>query len=437
MAEKKLTSVLPDAVIRFFKKPSAPGILLIFVTIVALIWANSQGSNIYYELWQHKITVGFSGGVISKPLLLWINDGLMAIFFFTIGLEIKREIIAGELSTWKKAAMPLFAALGGMIIPAIIFIAFNKGTPASDGWGIPMATDIAFSLGILSLVGKKVPLTLKIFLTAFAIVDDLGAVLIIAFFYSSKIILSNVALGAFFLIVMIIMNWIGVRNKLAYAIPGIAGIWLAFLLSGVHATVAGVLAALVIPASTAINKQDFKQAIINLAGGIRASKGKETRFLSKDEQSVVTSIREKCEHVEPPLQSLEHSLHPLVMFFIMPVFALSNTGVALNTNLLKVATEPSSVGIILGLVIGKPLGIFFFSWLAHKMRIGQLPTGVNWLQIWGVGLLGGIGFTMALFITSLAYSEPALINSAKISILVASVIAGIAGYLILRKTLRH
>ena len=437
MAAKKINSGFTGAVIKFIQKSSAPGILLILVTIVAIIWANSRGGNIYFELWQNKITLGFGDAEISKPLLLWINDGLMAVFFFAIGLELKREIIAGELTTWKKSAMPLFAALGGMIIPSVIFIAFNRGTPASNGWGIPMATDIAFSLGILSLLGKKVPVSLKIFLTAFAIVDDLGAVLIIAFFYSSKIVLSNVALGAFFLGIMVLMNWAGVRNKLAYAIPGILGIWLAFLLSGVHATVAGVLAALVIPAGTKINKQDYIRSIVDLANGIRVAKEKETKFLTKDERYVITAIREKSEQVEPPLQSLEHSLHPWVMFFIMPVFALSNTGVVLNANLLPVIAESSSLGIISGLVIGKPLGIFIFSWLAHKMRIGELPKSVSWLHIWGVGFLGGIGFTMALFITSLAYRDAALINSAKISILFASVIAGLAGYFILRKTLHR
>jgi NhaA family Na+:H+ antiporter len=437
MAAKKIISGLSGAVIKFTQGSSAPGIILILVTIIAIVWANSRGGNIYFELWQNKITLGFGEAAISKPLLQWINDGLMAVFFFAIGLEIKREIIAGELSTWKKSAMPLFAALGGMIVPSIIFIAFNKGTAASNGWGIPMATDIAFSLGILSLLGKRVPVSLKIFLTAFAIVDDLGAVLVIAFFYSSKIVLSNVALGAFFLGIMILMNWAGVRSKLAFAIPGILGIWLAFLLSGVHATVAGVLAALVIPASTKINKQDYRRSIVDLANGIRVAKEKETKFLTKDEQYVITAIREKSEHVQPPLQSLENSLHPWVMFFIMPIFALSNTGVILNTNLLAVVAESSGLGIILGLVIGKPLGIFVFSWLAHRMRIGVLPKSVNWLHIWGIGFLGGIGFTMALFISSLAYSEAALINSAKISILLASVIAGLSGYLILRKTLHR
>lgn len=426
-----------DTFMRITKKAPFQGIILIVITGIAIGWANSGAGKFYFDLWQNKVTIGFGNFVISKTLLQWINDGLMAMFFFAIGLEIKREVIAGELSTWKKAAMPVFAALGGMILPSLIFIAITKGTASAGGWGIPMATDIAFSLGILALLGKRVPLPLKIFLTAFAIADDLGAVLIIAFFYSSKIILSNVVIGALFLGVMILMNWAGIRNKLAYAVPGILGIWVAFLLSGVHATVAGVLAAFVIPASTKINKKDFKQSITDLLGKLRFIEKKPSPFLTREEQKIVKAIEEKCEHFEPPLQSLENTLHPWVIIFIMPVFALSNTGVELNTNLLTGFTDASGLGIILGLVIGKPAGIFIFSWLAYKMKIASIPGGVNWLHILGVGFLGGIGFTMALFITGLAFHEPGLINNAKISIFFASLIAGLAGYFVLKKTLPY
>ena len=421
--------------IRFSKNAAFPGIVLIIVCVIAIIWANSSFGNIYFDLWQNKITIGFGGAEISKPLLLWINDGLMAIFFFVIGLEIKREVIAGELSTWKKAAMPVYAAIGGMLIPAFIFFIFNYEKPSSSGWGIPMATDIAFSLGILALLGKRVPISLKIFLTALAIVDDLGAVLVIAFFYTSNIILSNVALGALFLGIMILMNWAGVRSTLAYAIPGILGIWLAFLLSGVHATIAGVLAAFVIPASTKINLIDFKQTLVNLANGIMVFKKRNNPFLTKEEQHIVTAIKETCEHYEPPLQSLEKSLHPWVIFLILPVFALSNTGVLIGSNFFSEITSAAGLGITFGLVAGKPIGILLFSWLAYKMKMASLPENVKWLNILGVGFLGGIGFTMALFVASLAFTQIELINNAKISILFASLIAGIAGYLILWKTL--
>jgi len=431
----QILSALPGKLKRFTKEAAFPGILLIFVAIVAIIWANSAAGTFYFELWQKEITIGFGDAVISKNLLHWINDGLMAMFFFSIGLEIKREVIAGELSSWKKAALPVYGALGGMIMPSLIFILFNRGEPSAAGWGIPMATDIAFSLGILALLGKRVPLSLKIFLTAFAIVDDLGAVLVIAFFYSSKIILSNVALGALFLGVMLMMNWAGVRNKLAYAIPGVLGIWLAFLLSGVHATIAGVLAAFAIPASTKINKPDFKQTMLDLANGIKLFKKKNTPFLTKEEYQAVTAIKETCEQYEPPLQSLEKSLHPWIIFLIMPIFALSNTGVLIGNNVTSVITGNAGIGIILGLVLGKPIGLLLFSWAAFKMGGASLPENVKWVHILGVGLLGGIGFTMALFIASLAFTEASLISNAKISILFASVLAGLAGYFVLRKTL--
>jgi NhaA family Na+:H+ antiporter len=429
-------NVLSDNLNRLLKNPALSGIILICISGIAIIWANSSAGDFYFELWERKITIGFGQLIISKSLLHWINDGLMAMFFFVIGLEIKREVIAGELSTWKQAAMPVFAAVGGMLIPSLIFVLLNQGKPSSNGWGIPMATDIAFSLGILALLGKRVPLSLKIFLTALAIVDDLGAVLVIAFFYSSKIILSNVALGVLFLSVMIAMNLAGVRNKLAYAIPGILGIWLAFLLSGVHATIAGVLAALVIPASTKLNKADFKETMVELSNGIRIFEEKETPFLTKEEQKVVTAIRGTCKQYEPPLQSLESALHPWVTFLIMPIFALSNTGVLLGNNVLSGINSPAGLGIALGLVLGKPLGILLFSWLAYKIGIASLPENTQWVHILGVGLLAGIGFTMALFVASLAFTDTALINNAKISILLASVIAGSAGYFLLKKTLR-
>jgi len=432
--KEKLNTVL-DSVSRFAKNSAFSGIILIVVAAIALVWANSKFSDVYFDLWQNKISIGFGELAISKPLLLWINDGLMAMFFFVIGLEIKREVMAGELSTWKQASMPVFAAIGGMVLPSLFYMIFNQGKTSSIGWGIPMATDIAFSLGILALLGKRVPLSLKIFLTALAIVDDLGAVMVIAFFYSSKIIMSNVAIGALFLAVMVVMNLMGVRNKLAYAIPGIMGIWLAFLLSGVHATIAGVIAAFAIPASTKIDRLEFKEKIIQLVNKINRTVKKDNPFLSKEEQETVTKIKNTCELYEPPVQSLEHALHPWVIFLIMPIFALSNTGVVLGSSFLPAISSYEGIGIILGLFIGKPMGIFLFSWIAHKLKITALPENLKWVHILGVGLLGGIGFTMALFVASLAFHDEAMINNAKISILLASVLAGLGGYLILRKSL--
>lgn len=425
---------LTDLLSQFVGNAAISGIILIAIVIIALIWANSNFGESYFMLWEKKIVIGFGDAVLSKPLLLWINDGLMAMFFFVIGLEIKREVMAGELSSWKQASMPIFAALGGMLLPAALYLLFNLGKTSSNGWGIPMATDIAFSLGVLALLGKRVPLSLKIFLTAFAIVDDIGAVIVIALFYSSNIILSNLIIGGLFLGVMVIMNIAGVRNKLAYAIPGILGIWLAFLLSGVHATIAGVLAALVIPASTTINKVSFKKTISGLTDKIDDLK-KNHSFLSKKEQGIVTEIKNTCEYYEPPVQSLEHTLHPWVVFLIMPIFALSNTGVLIGHDFFNVMTEPSGLGIIVGLLIGKPLGIMLFSWLAYKSGIALLPEGTKWIHVLGIGFLGGIGFTMSLFVASLAFKDPELVTTAKVSILFASVLAGLLGFLILRKTL--
>jgi NhaA family Na+:H+ antiporter len=424
-----------DSLTRFTHNAAFSGVLLIVVSIIALLWANSAVGDLYFGIWENKITIGFGDNMLSKPLLLWINDGLMAMFFFVIGLEIKRELNAGELSSWRKAAMPVFAAIGGMVVPALIYFIFNQGFPSKDGWGIPMATDIAFSLGVLALLGKRVPLSLKIFLTALAIVDDLGAVMVIAFFYTSDIIFSNLMLGAAFLGVMIVMNLAGVRNTLAYAIPGILGIWLAFLLSGVHATIAGVLAAFTIPATARIDRSDFRNQLLSMVDRIPAEKNKKSQYLDTEEQEVVLGLKQTCTYYEPPLQSLERALHPFVLFLIMPIFALSNTGVIIENGLASAVGSPAGLGIVLGLVLGKPIGILLFSWLAKRLGIAAMPEQTTWTQLAGVGLLAGIGFTMSLFFTSLALDDPALVTQAKISILVASFISGLAGYFVLRRTL--
>jgi len=424
-----------NALSRFTHNAATSGIVLILTTIIAIVWANSEWGSIYFELWQKPVSFSLGDAGISKPLILWINDGLMAMFFFVIGLEIKREIIAGELSTWKQASMPIFAAIGGSAIPALIFLLFSSGMPTASGWGIPMATDIAFSLGVLALLGSRVPLSLKIFLTALAIVDDLMAVLVIAFFYSSEIVLSNIIWGLGFLGVMIGMNWLGVRNQLAYAIPGVLGFWLAFLLSGIHPTIAGVMAALTIPATTKVDKSDFKKNVLKLLGEIRDSSAKLNPFLTKKEQSIVSNIEEQCEYYKPPLQALEKAFHPWVVFLIMPIFALSNAGVLLGDNIMSAMLSPVGLGISVGLVLGKPLGILLFAWIAYKLKIAMLPKNIKWVHILGVGLLAGIGFTMALFIMGLAFSNTMIINDAKISILFTSLGAGMMGYLVLYKTL--
>ncbi|ELR70783.1 Na+/H+ antiporter NhaA type [Fulvivirga imtechensis AK7] len=432
---KRIRTRLKGLFHQFTSNAASSGIVLIIASIVALVCANSALADDYARIWATKLTFGIKDAIISKPILLWINDGLMAMFFFVVGLEIKREIMAGELSSWKKASLPIIAAIGGMVIPALIYVIFNANTPSAAGWGVPMATDIAFSLGILALLGKRVPLTLKIFLTALAIADDLGAVLVIAFFYSSKITFSNVVIGAIFLGLMITMNLAGVKRKWAYALPGILGLWLAFLLSGVHATIAGVLAAFAIPARMTINTDEFTADIQPLIDKLKSAPRLKGPLLSKQQQTVIVAIEKKSRQYEVPLQSLEHSMHPWVIFLIMPIFALSNAGVTISGDIQAILTLPVSLGIITGLFIGKPLGIFLFTWLACKFKLASLPPGTNWWHIIGLGALAGIGFTMSLFVSGLAFKSNEFVQASKVSIIIASLLSGSMGYLILKKTL--
>ena len=422
---EKILSPIQD----FIKQATSGGIVLLACMFLALFWANSPMADSYDTLWNTEFTVGIEAFNISKSLLLWINDGLMAIFFFVVGLEIKRELLMGELRTWKKAIIPFAAALGGMIVPAAIYMAINAGKESFAGWGIPMATDIAFALGILALLGKRAPLSLKIFLTALAIVDDLGAVLVIAIFYTSEIIWVWLAVAAVFFLILLALNALGYRHPLLYAFIGI-GLWVAFLKSGVHATIAGVLLAITIPAYSKINEDEFIEKSRNLIDKFeKQSKGK---ALNLTQQSIIGDIEEAVEAAQSPLQRLEHSLHPYVTFIIMPIFALANAGVSLSGNPLEMISNPVSLGIILGLFIGKQLGIFSFVYFAVKRGWAELPQQVSWPQIWGVSMLAGIGFTMSLFIAGLAFSDQNLLTSAKFGILIASFISGIAGYVFLR-----
>lgn len=414
----------------FMHKEVSSGILLLICAVVALIWANSPWADSYTKLWQIKLTVGLDSFVLNKSLLLWINDGLMAIFFFVVGLEIKREVLTGELASPRQAALPIAAALGGMLVPALLYTAFNAGGSGVSGWGIPMATDIAFALGVLALLGSRVPLALKVFLTALAIVDDLGAVLVIAFFYTAEIAWLSLLVAVGFLLLLIIINWLGVRHPLVYTLLGI-GLWVAFLKSGVHATIAGVLLAMTIPAQARINSSEFvKQGRSILDEFERASVGNKTD--NETRQAALQALETTCEQAETPLQRLEHALHPWVAFFIMPIFALANAGVTLESNFSELLGQPISLGVIAGLVIGKQIGVTLFAWLAVRSKLADLPSGVTWRQIYGAGWLAGIGFTMSLFIAGLAFGDTPALALAKFGILIASLIAGIAGWLILR-----
>lgn len=369
----------------FAKLEASARILLLLCTVVALLWANSPWGSAYTSLWQTKLTIGVGGFVLTKPLLLWINDGLMAVFFFVVGMEIKREVVVGELASFRKAALPIAAALGGMVVPAALYMALNAGKPGAPGWGIPMATDIAFALGILALLGKRAPLALKVFLTAFAIVDDLGAVLVIAIFYTAQLSWLSLAIGAGFLVALIVVNRAGVRHPLVYAVLGI-GLWLAFLKSGVHATVAGVLVAMTIPLRPRIDSQAFLARSRTILNIIKANmSGAEHSGNEHEKQAAFQTLESVCKQAGSPLQRVEYTLHPWVSFAIMPIFALANAGVTLGSGISSAFRHPVTLGVILGLVLGKQLGVTLFAWLAVRICLADLPKDITWRQIYGAG----------------------------------------------------
>lgn len=372
----------------FIQSQKFSGVLLILCTVLSLSLANSIFSESYLKFWQFHFGSLLNGSTAGMSIEHFINDGLMAIFFLLVGLEIKREAVAGELSSIKKAAIPVAAAFGGMIIPALIYTAFNYNTPTASGWGIPMATDIAFAIGALSLLGKRVPDSLKMLLTALAVADDLGAVVVIALFYSSGISVLYLGLSGAVMVLLIILNLAGVRSLLLYLLPGLL-LWYFMYCSGVHSAIAGVLLAMTIP------------------------------FSKKEKNS--------------PLLRLEHTLHSPVNFIIMPLFALANTAIILSSGFMDEVFSPEILGIGMGLVVGKPVGIILFISLALRFRIGKLPEGVTMKQVLGMGFLGGIGFTMSIFISLLAFSEPEYILNAKVIILASSFIAGLTGIILLKK----
>lgn len=424
---------LSSAFSEFFRTEAAGGVVLLACAALALIWANSPLSASYFRLWETMVTAGAGPLVIQKPLLLWINDGLMALFFFVVGLEIKREVLTGELAAPRKAALAIVAAVGGMVVPAVLYLTVNVGTEASVGWGIPMATDIAFALGVLALLGSRAPLALKVFLTAIAIVDDLGAVLVIALFYTSKVSLTALGIAGACFVALVLVNRLGVQRTLIYALMGL-GLWVAMLKSGVHATVAGVLVALTIPATRRIDAPAFLTKAKGLVGRFEEDVKEGRAEPTSTQRDAVYALETACERIETPLARLEHGLHSWVAFFIMPVFALANAGVGLGGDVLGMLADPISIGIGLGLVIGKQLGVFGFAWAAVKTGLARLPEGVTWAQVHGVSLLTGIGFTMSIFIANLAFIEsPERLDSAKLGILVASLISGGLGWWRLRK----
>ena len=413
----------------FINEEAYGGIFLIFVAIIALIWANSSFYESYHYIW-HEFEVGYTWGdfELIGSLHHWINDGLMALFFFVIGLEIKREIMGGELSSIKKASLPIAAAIGGMIIPAVLYAVVTIKYPEYiNGWGVPMATDIAFALGLLALLGKRVHINLKIFLTALAIADDLGAILVIAVFYTESINYSELISGAFFIGVLIIGNIAGVRRTSFYGIIGFLGVWMAFLFSGVHATIAGILIALTIPANTKVTENEYFIKLTDYLGKFNKEKRIEGSLLSQEQAHLMAKIELLNKQAQTPLQKLEHALHPLVAFFILPVFALSNAGVHVEGSVIEMILHPLSLGIIVGLVLGKFIGISLFSHLVVRLKIATLPEGITWRQIYGVAFLAGIGFTMSIFISELAFSNEEYKQISKVGIMAASFISAVIG----------
>jgi NhaA family Na+:H+ antiporter len=418
----------------FFATQASSGILLIFATVLAMVAANSPLKEAYHHLLQTDLALTIGEYSLSKPVHFWINDGLMVLFFFVVGLEIKREALIGELASIKRAALPIAGALGGMIVPALIFTGFNFGTENIHGWGIPMATDIAFALGLLSLLGRRVPMSLKVFLTALAIVDDLGAVVVIAVFYTAEISLTALAIGGGALALAILFNIMKIRNPIPYAIAGVV-LWLAFLESGVHPTIAGVLLGFTIPVRAIYDSRTWMSRVEASLQSYRNA------LIEQDldhqgeiwkRQSAVQSIEDASERALSPLVRLEHGLQPWVAFGVMPIFALANAGVSISgESIANAAVSPVTWGIVAGLFFGKQFGVFGFSWLAVKLGLAAKPEGIKWSKFYGVALLAGIGFTMSLFITELAFrGNHEVQDIAKVAILFASLLAGVIGYIV-------
>ena len=419
--------VLMSPFVRFARLEAASGVLLFASTIAALVWANSPWAASYHAIWDADASIGFGRFALTETRHEWINDGLMAIFFFLVGLEIKREVLIGELSSLRQAAFPLMAALGGAIVPAFLYLLVAHGGEFQKGWAIPMATDIAFVLGVLSLLGKCVPISLKIFVTALAIADDLMAVLVIALFYTERIHLLSIALGLAGIALCFGANVSGVRKPVVYAFLGVF-VWYAVLKSGVHATVAGVLLAFTIPARTYVDRDAFLERTRRLI----------ERFANAPDNSAeahlaLHTMESQFELVESPLHRIEHALHPWVSFAIMPLFAFSNAGVRVFGNITTAARHPVSLGVVLGLLLGKPVGIWLFARISAKSGLASAPLDFSWSALFGAAWLCGMGFTMSLFIASLAFGEGVLLDLSKIGILVASLVCGTCASVFLLK----
>lgn len=422
---------------RFFRSEAAGSVLLLAATATALVWANSPWAGSYADLLHAHLGVSWHGSVHALSLHHWVNDGLMAVFFFVVGLEIKRELVVGQLSSLRSAVLPVAAALGGLLVPAALYLVLNAGGPGARGWGIPMATDIAFALGVLALLGPRVPLGLKVFLTALAIVDDLGAVFVISVFYTDQIHLLPLLVAGGLAGLLFLLARLKVRGIAVY-VPLSLAVWMATLLSGVHATVAGVVLAMIVPVRARIEPGRFlgavRQRLSELEG---AQLSRESMVSDKAQLASIEELHDAAARFLPAGIALEHALHPWTAYCILPLFALFNAGVDLGGEAASLLSSPVSLGIIVGLFVGKQLGITLASWVAIRAGAADLPEGVTLGQVWGASVLAGIGFTMSIFVGGLAFVDPALVAAAKVGILLASALAGILGYASLRLVLRR
>ncbi|HEY3823789.1 MAG TPA: Na+/H+ antiporter NhaA [Bryobacteraceae bacterium] len=411
----------------FAARETSGGILLLIATMAAIFWANSPWAESYFALWHTTLTLGAGTSTLSGDFHFWVNDGLMSVFFLVVGLEVKRELLTGELASPRRAALPIMAAIGGVLVPALIYSAVNRGGFGARGWGIPMATDIAFVMGALALLGSRVPMSLRVFLAALAIVDDIAAVFVIAIFYTEHIVWGALGLAAICFLALLTANRLAVRHPLPYFIVGFF-LWAAVLQSGIHPTIAGVLLAMTIPRHAVLNMSQLISEGRNVFDHIDSiARNKHSVVHIGQQQAAIRALETSVEQAQSPLHRLEHGLHPWVAFFIMPVFAFANAGVPFDKGVFSGIAQPVPLGIILGLLLGKPIGITLASRIAVRTRLAVLPARVSWSHLNAAGWFGGIGFTMSIFVAGLAFSGEAMLNTAKIAIFIASAMAGLAG----------
>lgn len=432
------TTEARKALMKFLHSESTGGIILLICAVIALLFANIPALVPFTSIWDYNCGIEFGNFSLKMPLRLWINDGLMAIFFFVVGLEIKREMLVGGLSSAKKAALPVFAALGGMIFPAIIYVIFNHDNPdTSHGWGIPMATDIAFAIGVISLLGKRIPIGIKALITALAVADDLGAIIVLAIFYPTHALhLSFLLYAAIVVAIMLILRKLGVYNKYLYVIAGVF-LWYFIFQSGVHATIAGVILAITVPSRPKIDEDTYITKFSGMLERFKTTvKRDESPLANSEGVFIIHEMHKEVEKVDPLMHRFESKLHPFSTFLIMPLFALANAGVAFSGMDFSEGVPSLTLGIFFGLVIGKPLGIFILSFLSTKLKIAELPSGTTWPQIFAMGMLAGIGFTMSIFINGLAFHDPIFADEGKMTILISSFTAAILGSLALYLTTR-